>query len=321
MPNLKPTTRIDVIGKLDLSPEKEPGFYLESKQQKKFLIKPPNWDTVGGDSIELLAIQNEREYQSMIKLQQEMLEHAKVQGKLNSKRVEEIYEMQMNLRKRFTEVNDFMKECEEKKRIAEEKIIEEQEKQLEMKGKIEEFQKEIAVLTEFRDIMSETVERFEPYEEIIKEVIDKTEAWSSVKDCTDRCDALMLAQKEIAEMEKEKYKDIESKRAEMAKIASEAALKTLGFMNELTQMEKEYKSARSDCLKWEKVLADVKDSIAEDELTKKRMFDGIHLMYRDLCKRRGINPYHKKLNIEKQLDFIRDEIEILQKVVNGCRQK
>ncbi|XP_055838223.1 uncharacterized protein LOC129906458 [Episyrphus balteatus] len=321
MPNLKPTTRIDVIGKLDLSPEKQPGFYIESKQQKKFLIKPPNWDTVGTDSIELLAIQNEREYQSMLKLQQEMLENAKLQGEINAKRVDEIYEMQLKLRKRFAEVNEFMKECEEKKRIAQTKITEEQEKQMEMKTKIEEFKADISILADFRDIMSQTVERFEPYEKVINEVIAKTDAWSSVKDCTDRCDALMLAQKEIAEMEKEKYKDIESKRAEMAKISSEAALKVLGYMNELSQMEKDYNAARADCLKWEKVLADVKDCIAEDELTKKKMFDGIQLMYQDLCKRRGINPFHKKLNIEKQLDFIKDEIEILQKVVAGCRPK
>lgn len=38
MPRIKPTTKIDVIGNLDLSPEKAVGDYIESKQQDAFFM-------------------------------------------------------------------------------------------------------------------------------------------------------------------------------------------------------------------------------------------------------------------------------------------
>ena len=38
MPRLKPTTKIDVIGNLDLSPEKAVGDFIESKQQDSFFV-------------------------------------------------------------------------------------------------------------------------------------------------------------------------------------------------------------------------------------------------------------------------------------------
>lgn len=38
MPRIKPTTKLDVLGNLDLRPEEAVGDYIESKQQEKFFM-------------------------------------------------------------------------------------------------------------------------------------------------------------------------------------------------------------------------------------------------------------------------------------------
>ncbi|XP_075155800.1 coiled-coil domain-containing protein 42 homolog [Haematobia irritans] len=321
MPRLKPTTKVDVIGNLDLSPEKAVGDYIESKQQKKYFVKPPNWDSAG-DSIELLYIRNEREYAAMMRLQEEMLANAKSQAASNSARIQKLYKIHANLRKRFIEVNSFIKDCMDKKRVAEKKVAEETAMHEEMRKKIEKYKESIAELSNFRDVLKATVKEFEPYEQVLQEVVEKSDIFESVKDCMDRCDALMLAQVEISRLEQEKLQEIEEMRQRMVKVTNEAALTVLGLKNDLAELERSYNLARAECSKWEKIMANAKDTVANHDLNKDRALDGIHNMYRLLCKRRNIDPVYQRNEVEKQLDYIKDEIELLIEVNMECeRQK
>uniref|UniRef100_A0A1I8NRZ7 DUF4200 domain-containing protein n=1 Tax=Stomoxys calcitrans TaxID=35570 RepID=A0A1I8NRZ7_STOCA len=321
MPRLKPTTKVDVIGNLDLSPEKAVGDFIESKQQQKFFIKPPNWDSAG-DSIELLYIRNEREHAAMMRLQEEMLANAKSQAASNSARISELYKTHTDLRKRFIEVNSFIKDCVDKKRIAEKKVAEETAMHEEMRGKIEKYKTSISELSHFRDVLKATVKEFEPYEQVLEEVVEKSDIFESVKDCMDRCDALMLAQVEISRLEQEKLQEIEEMRKRMVKVTNEAALTVLGLRNDLAELERSYNQARAECSKWEKIMANAKDTVANYDLNKDRALDGIHNMYRLLCKRRNLDPTLQRNEVEKQLDYIKDEIELLIEVNKECvRQK
>ncbi|XP_055378546.1 uncharacterized protein LOC129610161 [Condylostylus longicornis] len=320
MPRRAPTGKLDVIGKLELSPEKACGFYLESKQQDKYFLKPQQWDNVG-DSIELISIKNEREYLAMTKLQREMMESAQRQKILNAHRIEEMYKTQKDLREKFININQFIQECETKRNKAEKKVQMQLKLQQDLKDKINKFQNDIAELTDFRDNLSVIVKEFEPYETVIEEVVAKSGILKSVKECMDRCDALMLAQTEIAELEQEKIKSIEDMRQKMVKATNDAELTILGLTTHLTELERAYNDARSESFKWEKLMATTKDCIAENELTCDRVMDAIQNMYKILCKRNEIDPEYKREDIESILDFIKDEVEILQTVVKICHQK
>ncbi|XP_067636189.1 cilia- and flagella-associated protein 73-like [Eurosta solidaginis] len=319
MPRLKPTTKIDVIGNLDLSPEKAVGDYIESKQQDTYFVKPPNWDSAG-DSIELLYIRNEREHSIMLRLQEEMLENSKRQAASNASRIRKLYKIQANLRKRFIEVNSFIKDCNDKKRVAEKKVAEEMALHDELAEGIEKFKRAICELDEFREVLKATVDELEPYETVIQEVVEKSEIFDSVKDCMDRCDALMLAQVEISRLEQEKFLEIEEMRKRMVKVTNEAALTVLGLKNDLAELERSYNQARSECLRWERILANAKDCVAANELNKDRALDGIRDVYRMLRRRQGRQPVYQRHEVEKELDFIKDEIELLQEVVKECRK-
>ncbi|XP_062142457.1 uncharacterized protein LOC133850390 [Drosophila sulfurigaster albostrigata] len=314
MPRTKPTTTLDVLGNLDLKPEEAVGDYLLSKAQQKYFVKPPNADAAG-DSIELMYIHNSREHEMMLRLQQDMLENCKQQSSINSERVKEMYKTQEHLRQRFIDVNSFIKDCSDKKRIAEKAINDETQLHQELSEDIKKFKTSIDELTTFREALKATVEELQPYEKVLDEVVEVSDIFVSPKDCMDRCDALMLAQVEINDLEVKKLREIEEMRQHMVKITSEAALTVLGLKNDLSVMERSYNESRAQCLKWEKILEATKDVIAARYLEKQRNMNAIHSLYFMLCRRRDISPHIRRRNMEKVLDFIKGELYLLQEIL------
>lgn len=151
--------------------------------------KPPNWDSAG-DNIEMLYIANLREYDAMKQVQIQLLKDAKRQAALNVQRIRKMYKIQERLRKRFVEVNGFIKDCADKKRSADKSIREETVLHAEVTKEIDEFKTSIAELSTFRNALKATVAQFQPYERVLEEVVEVSDIFISTKDCIDRCDAL-----------------------------------------------------------------------------------------------------------------------------------
>ncbi|XP_055842562.1 glucose dehydrogenase [FAD, quinone]-like [Episyrphus balteatus] len=315
---IKPTLKLDIIGNLGLQPEKATDYFVESVQQNKLFVKPPNWDSPG-NGVELLALQNEREHVKMLQLQEEMLDNARRQGIINSNRIDELFSLQDQTRKRFIEANNFFKDCDEKKKFAESKVSEEKQLHVELKKSINAYKNNNCILSKFREVLQKVVKDFEPFEVVIQEVVSSPDNnWSSIKDCMDGCDALMMTQVEVSELQKNKLQEIEEIRLQMIKITNEAMLTVLGLNNELSELERAYAQTRSECLKLENIIANTKDCIIENTFTKTRIVDEIYIMYRLLCKRRGLSTVINKDEIEKLCDFIKDEIGIIQGVIKEC---
>ncbi|ALC38143.1 CG17564 [Drosophila busckii] len=313
MPRIKPTKRIDVLGNLDLRPEEAVGDYVESRQQQKFFVKPPAADSAG-DSIELMFIHNTREHDSMLKLQQDMLENSKRQSEINASRVTRMYKAQEKLRERFIEVNSFIKDCAEKKRLAEKAINVERALHEELSEDIEKFKTSISELTTFREALKATVEELQPYEQVLEDVVKISDIFVSPKDCMDRCDALMLAQVEISELENQKLQEIEQMRQQMVKFTNEAALTVLGLKNDLAKLERSYNESRALVHKWERILKTAKQTIAAHFMEKECNLNAVDALYRLLCKRRNMTPGLRRDDIEQQLNFIKREMELLHEI-------
>ncbi|KAH8305388.1 hypothetical protein KR018_000858 [Drosophila ironensis] len=314
MPRHKPTLKTDVIGDLDLSPEQAMEDYCVSRQQDQFFVKPPNWDSAG-ESIEMIYIANLREYDAMKQLQKQLLADAKRQAAINMPRMQKMYKMQERLRKRFVEVNGFIKDCADKKRSSDKSIQEQALMHEELIKDIDYFKTSLTELNNFRSELKVTVAQFNPYEKVLEDVVEVSDIFVSVKDCIDRCDALMLAQVEINQLESLKLREIEEMRQRMSQITSDAALTVLGLKNDLARLERSYVHSRTTCLKWEKILSTCKDTTSNYNLDKERMFDGIQILYRLLCKRRDIPPTFKSHDIDRILTFALQEISLLNSVL------
>lgn len=98
---------------------------------------------------------------------------------------------------------------------------------------------------------------------------------------------VVMAQVEITRLEQQKIQEIDEMRKHMVKVTNEAALTVLGLKNDLTELERSYNQALSECSKWEKILGTAKTTVAVNDLNKERALDGVHYMYRLLCKRRS----------------------------------
>lgn len=68
-------------------------------------------------------------------------------------------------------------------------------------------------------------------------------------------------------------------------------------------------------LKWEKVLPAAKDVVASQEMETHMLLDQIQQLYLLFCQRSGVEPKFKREQVDEQLDFIKDEIEILMEII------
>lgn len=199
----------------------------------------------------------------MLELQTALRNKVKVDGKINGRRIKQMYTIDEKLREEFISVNDFIRDCEEKKRSADEKVNIETKVQMELNEKIDQISGDLQTLSDFHDQLVATVAEFQPYEQVVEQVMAESELYKNVKDMMDRCDALsesgiryfekykhtcearlynvalfiVIAQVEIGEMEESTIKKIEEMREKMVQATNEAALIVMGLDNELADIE------------------------------------------------------------------------------------
>lgn len=128
----------------------------------------------------------------MLHLQDEMRRKLKTDEIVNDKRIRELYRMDEQLREQFISVNDFIRDCEDKKHNADEKITIETRCHEEINAEIKRIRESMATLSEFEKKLAATVEQFRPYEQVIEQVVAESDLYKNVKDMIDRCDALSM---------------------------------------------------------------------------------------------------------------------------------
>lgn len=136
------------------------------------------------------AIVHERANAVTNEQQQKMREQAKINGKLNAKRIEKIRKMQQNLREKFIESNEFIRECNDKELCAQKRIDNETELQKQLQDDIDAVTKKTGDLRKFHDELKSAIAELKPYEEVLDQVVDEMELFTSKRDLLDRCDAI-----------------------------------------------------------------------------------------------------------------------------------
>lgn len=149
----------------------------------------PEWD-IAHDSIAMNAITHDRDNADVIQRQKDLREETKINGKRNQKRIEKIRKMQADLRLKFIESNDFMRQCSEKETKAIEKINEETDTQRVLQQEIDELEMKIENLKKFHEKFRAAIEELKPYEEVLDQVVENMELFQTKDDFLDRCDTL-----------------------------------------------------------------------------------------------------------------------------------
>jgi hypothetical protein len=87
------------------------------------------------------------------------------------------------------------------------------------------------------------------------------------------------------------------------------------------RFQRSYIQAKTETLKWEKILSNTKDYIADNERQTLTLVDSIHQLYSIFAKRNQEKAPLKRFEIADQLDYIRDEIEILEDIIKRAHVK
>ncbi|CAH1714628.1 unnamed protein product [Chironomus riparius] len=281
--------------------------------------KKPCWD-VPREGLQHEAIENEREYYENFEQQEILKKKAAIQSKINEKRIDEMHLTQAQLREKFIGVNQFLKECTKKTKRSEVQITEQKTQQEVLSDEIEAMRRDTIELSIFEKKFREIVEEFQPYVNVFNEVIAQSE-YESFEDLINHCDSLMLAQVEIAEREQELIKGIELVRQKMVDSTAKAAQRIIELNDELAELERCYSQAKSETFKWENTLSTAKDYITENEKQTITLVDSIQHLYELLAKRNDEKTKLKKFDVGAQLDYIRDEIEILEDIIKRAHHK
>lgn len=88
-------------------------------------------------------------------------------------------------------------------------------------------------------------------------------------------------------------------------------------MNEFSkrELQKSYDKQQQQCLKLENILASTKNAVVEKQRQAFTHLDQIQQLYALLSRRNGNDPKLKRDQVEEQLDFIKDEIETIQEII------
>lgn len=151
--------------------------------------KEPNWN-LARDSLELNAIINCRENDETRQLQAQMRRDAKRAAEENARRIRAISDEQVKLREKFVEVSDFVRDCQAKEAVADEKIRKELAAQEQMTQEIDQLTRDIACLNDFKGVLQAKVTEYGPYKEVVEKVLAQNNLYKNKKDLIDRCDAL-----------------------------------------------------------------------------------------------------------------------------------
>lgn len=116
-------------------------------------------------------------------------------------------------------------------------------------------------------------------------------------------------------MEQQKVQEIEDFQRQLVKSRNDSETEFLGQNNFLVNLEKSYERARAQGIQWEQVLVQSRDVIVTEEAKFTRLVDSTRQLYLMLCKRSGREGNLQNVTIEDQLDYIKDEAEILVKVM------
>lgn len=69
-------------------------------------------------------------------------------------------------------------------------------------------------------------------------------------------------------------------------------------------------------MQWESVLPAAKDVSASEEMEVNMLLDQIQQLYQLYCQRNGVEPKFKRVDVDKQLDYIKTEMEKMMAIID-----
>ncbi|XP_058454874.1 uncharacterized protein LOC131432551 [Malaya genurostris] len=315
MPRVKPTTKLGVFGEYDLSPEKAVMKIFETNY-----IKLPNFD-VARLSFEIKGIQSNQECEEVTRDQHRMRTHCHVQFEVNERRFNESDRLLYILWKDFLAANKFLKVCKTKENESHDTIINEEQNQLYLNEEINHIQLDIDVLQDFVAKYIQKINNYSSFEIVLTNTMNIVRRYGTIDDLMKRCDSLLLAQVDILEKEKRKTQEIDKLRESLMECLKTASYIITGLNNNLSGLQERLTRYWGENVKWERAITIAKNYMEMNEMKSNCIQDSIHHLFNLIQNRHGQIPKFLRTDVEKRMDFIKEEACTMQEIKKKAYRK
>ncbi|XP_030747559.1 coiled-coil domain-containing protein 42 homolog isoform X2 [Sitophilus oryzae] len=228
-----------------------------------------------------------------------------------------------SFRQNFIRFNQFVKENQEKKERAANKIMEQNSLKQERERKMNALLEICEQIKKVKAKMDANIGRYRIYEEFLMEVVDYDSSMQSINDLLKRYDALIEARKELNDIQQRDLNKLEKAKSNLKELISNYTQKIEKITNQIQVLHERYEKAKSNCRKWEQLHKHTKLEVTEMLLNTVAVKEICKKMYLEICHRKRIKPTYID-DTEKQLITIKQaigEYEIINRRVTEMEEK
>ncbi|KAK2581932.1 hypothetical protein KPH14_002384 [Odynerus spinipes] len=306
-----------VIPKNSLQGVKE--LYL-SKLEERNIKKYPAWDVPRVcPGFELIRTRHESDAAEE-KLRQKWVEQEEKRKEMDAQ-WKELKEQELVLRDSFIKYDQFIKENQEKRTRARNKIEEELERQKKYQEDIDELTHKLDYMSGVCEKMRNHVEIYKKYQSYLERVVNETGRFQSIADIFQRYEALVEARASLSEDQDKNIQMLEDTEMEIHRMTEAKSQTLIKLNNKLAMLQGRYEKAKAKTLKWETLVSKIKEAAIEKYLEITRVKTCSKNLYHQICKRKEIPPTVADDNIEQQLLDIKRTILELRRIISVAKKE
>ncbi|KAF7278694.1 hypothetical protein GWI33_008072 [Rhynchophorus ferrugineus] len=236
---------------------------------------------------------------------------------------EDLKKKEEGLRQNFIRFNQFVKENQEKKERAANKIVEQNALKKERQKRMDDLLEKCDQITKVKAQMDKNINRYRIYEKFLMTVVDYEPSVQSVGDLLKRYEALIGARKELNDIQQRDLNKLEKAKTNLNHTINVYLHKIETIKNKVQALQERYEKAIINCQNWEKLHKHIKTETTETLLDIVAIKESCRRIYLEICKRKKITPLYVD-EIEKQLMVIKQaigEYEIINSRVKEAHEK
>ncbi|KAI4477482.1 hypothetical protein M0804_012599 [Polistes exclamans] len=294
-------------------------LYL-SKQEAQNIKKYPEWDVPRmNPAFELIKVRRDLNISEQ-KLREKWIEQEEKRKEMDLQ-WNKLREQELIFRESFIKYNTFVKENQEKRERAKQKIFEERERQTKYQEDVEDLEEKLDYMKGMCEKMQKHVEIYRKYQNYLERVVNETGSFQSITEIFQRYESLIEAKASLSEDQDKNIQFLEETETNIHHMTDVKSQTLIRLNNKLSMLQGRYEKAKAQALKWETLVSKIKEAAIEKYLELTRVKTCCRNLYHQICKRKGIPVTVADDDIEQQLLNIKRTILELRRIITTTKKE
>ncbi|XP_030747560.1 coiled-coil domain-containing protein 42 homolog isoform X3 [Sitophilus oryzae] len=226
-----------------------------------------------------------------------------------------------SFRQNFIRFNQFVKENQEKKERAANKIMEQNSLKQERERKMNALLEICEQIKKVKAKMDANIGRYRIYEEFLMEVVDYDSSMQSINDLLKRYDALIEARKELNDIQQRDLNKLEKAKSNLMKLIEEKNFIIMGLNNQIANLQARYENANIKALESETLVTQIKNNAVKQMAEIDMVKNSIWNVYVHMAASKKHPIKIKKEKVEEQIMYLNRTLTELAKINRMIKKK